>query len=182
MKFLFTIFRFLNLFLNFLAVFLLPSVKIKKCFSVSYVERLSATVIISSCIFSPFLNPIIFNLFFSFIAFAKSTSRYDGILGTIISPPKAFLHAQSTFFTDSKRGAVLNLLGESQGGGGDALRVISELGMRSWFREEFYLNLTTQKLGAFDPYMNEYVLSLNQTPIPIPPEVLPCGTQVTRNG
>jgi|TARA_R110002110_G_scaffold76594_2_gene201682 hypothetical protein len=114
------------------------------------------------------------------------------ILGTQISRleeygisfnPESFIaYGPSVFFTDSKRGAVLNLLGESQGGGGDALRVISELGMRSWFREEFYLNLTTQKLGAFDPYMNEYVLSLNQTPIPIPPEVLPCGTQVTRNG
>mgnify|MGYP003665410572 FL=1 len=44
----------------------------------------------------------------------------------------------------------------------------------------FYLNLTTQKLGAFDPYMNEYVLSMNQVALPIPPEVIPCGSQITK--
>lgn len=100
--------------------------------------------------------------------------------GISFNPESFIAYGPSVFFTDSKRGAVLNLIGESQGGGGDSLRVISELGMRSWFREEFYLNLTTQKLGAFDPYMNEYVLSMNQVALPIPPEVIPCGSQITK--
>jgi len=102
--------------------------------------------------------------------------------GISFNPESFIAYGPSVFFTDAKRGAVLNLIGESQGGGGDSLRVVSELGMRSWFREEFYTNLTTQKLGAFDPYMNEYVLSLNQVPIPIPPEVIPCGSQITKQG
>ena len=38
--------------------------------------------------------------------------------------------------------------------------------MRSWFRDEFYENLNNQKLGAFDPYMDEYVLGMNEKPVP----------------
>jgi len=100
--------------------------------------------------------------------------------GISFNPESFVAYGPSVFFTDAKRGAVLNLMGESQGGSGDSLRVISETGMRSWFRERFYLNLNTQKLGAFDPYMNEYVLALNTIPLPIPPDVVPCGTEITK--
>lgn len=100
--------------------------------------------------------------------------------GISFNPESFVAYGPNVFFTDAKRGAVLNLIGESQGGGGDSLKVISETGMRSWFRERFYLNLNTQKLGAFDPYMNEYVLSLNTIALPIPQEVIPCGTEITK--
>lgn len=77
------------------------------------------------------------------------------------------------YFTDQKRGAVLRLRGSA--GQNEQLDVISEYGMRSWFRDSFNgrgeasatapnptnINLNTQKIGGFDPYMNEYVVSLN---------------------
>ena len=60
---------------------------------------------------------------------------------------------------------------------GENLTVLSELGMRSWFRDLFIGKNNTQKLGAFDPYMNEYVLSSNDTELPAEEVVLNCGVQ-----
>ena len=83
------------------------------------------------------------------------------------------------FFTDTKRGAVLNLRGASQGS--DQLQVVSQYGMNSWFRDRFNAQLATQKLGGYDPYMNEYVLTTNNTGIFIPgPAKVPCGTTLTQ--
>ena len=84
------------------------------------------------------------------------------------------------FFTDTKRLAVLKLRGTSRDN--DSLEVISETGMRSWFRDTFITQLTTQKLGGYDPYMGEYVLSTNTTPVPFPTPPIPCGTTLEFNG
>jgi hypothetical protein len=81
------------------------------------------------------------------------------------------------FFTDVKRGAVIQLVGNASGN--DQLAVISELGMRTWFRDEFNRSYDTQKLGGFDPYMNEYVLSTNDIDLPSNPECLACGVLQT---
>lgn len=81
----------------------------------------------------------------------------------------------SKFFTDAKRGAVIQLTGQGQA---EQLSVVSESGMRSWFRDLFIGSGGTQKLGAFDPYMNEYVLSSNITNLPVEEQVQNCG--VTR--
>lgn len=81
------------------------------------------------------------------------------------------------FFTDIKRGAVIQLIGNSTGN--DQLAVISELGMRTWFRDTFNASYGTQKLGGFDPYMNEYVLCTNEREIPLNPECLGCGIRQT---
>ena len=80
------------------------------------------------------------------------------------------------YFTDSKRGAVIQLRGSGQG---EQLTVISEAGMRSWFRDLFNESFATQKLGAFDPYMNEYVLSSNDIALPIEVPCDNCG--ITRS-
>ena len=80
------------------------------------------------------------------------------------------------FFTDSKRGAVIQLKGSGQG---EQLTVISEMGMRSWFRDLFIGSYDTQKLGAFDPYMNEYVLSSNTVALPSEEVVSRCGVTTT---
>ena len=82
------------------------------------------------------------------------------------------------FFTDAKRGVVLNLRGASQQS--DQLSVISQYGMNTWFRDLFNNQLTTQKLGGYDPYMNEYVLSSNGNPLPIPPPLLGCNSTVNQ--
>jgi len=93
----------------------------------------------------------------------------------ISNNPESFVqYGYDNFFTDSKRGAVLQLRGQGQA---QQLTVISELGMRSWFRDLFLGKNDTQKLGAFDPYMNEYVLSSNDTKLPVEEVVLNCGVK-----
>ena len=82
------------------------------------------------------------------------------------------------FFTDTKRGAVINLRGASQGS--DQLQVVSTYGMNSWFRDAFNAQLTTQKLGAYDPYMQEYVLGTNLQQVPTPLNEVPCGTTISQ--
>lgn len=81
------------------------------------------------------------------------------------------------FFTDAKRGAVIQLKGgDSQN---EQLVVASEQNMRTWFRDEFNASFNFQKLGGFDPYMNEYVLSMNDIQLPINPQCITCGTSQT---
>ena len=80
------------------------------------------------------------------------------------------------FFTDAKRGAVIHLFGD---GTNEQLTVISEQGMRSWFRDEFIEGFNTQKLGGYDPYMDEYVLASNDVLLPGEVECLECGTTQT---
>jgi len=104
------------------------------------------------------------------------------ILGTQIARTEEYgisFHPESyvqwgpdRFFTDVKRGAVLNLKG-------DQLIVVSELGMRTWFRDEFIESFNTQKLGGYDPYLNEYVLTTNSEELPKPIECLACGVYQT---
>ena len=94
----------------------------------------------------------------------------------ISANPESFVqYGFSKFFTDSKRGALIQLRGSGQS---EALSVISEIGMRSWFRDLFIGSGNTQKLGAFDPYMNEFVLSSNSIALPAEEVVYNCG--VTR--
>ena len=81
------------------------------------------------------------------------------------------------YFTDVKRGAVLQLVGNSYSN--DQLRVVSEQGMRTWFRDNFIENFNTQKLGGFDPYLNEYVLTTNTQQLPQPQSCLSCGVSQT---
>ena len=100
--------------------------------------------------------------------------------GISYNPESFVAHGYDMFFTDVKRGAVLKLRGTSRNN--DSLEVISQQGMRSWFRDEFYESIQTQKLGGFDPYMDEYVLAMNCDQIPLPPEISQCGYKLQRNG
>ena len=77
------------------------------------------------------------------------------------------------YFTDTKKGAVIHIQGDSMQS--DQLRVISEFGMRTWFRDEFIDAQTTQKLGGYDPYMNEYVLTSNDIQVPSVIDCIGCG-------
>jgi len=81
------------------------------------------------------------------------------------------------FFADAKRGAVIQLKGgDSQN---EQLVAISEQNMRTWFRDKFNSSFNYQKLGGFDPYMNEYVLSMNDQKLPSNPQCLGCGISQT---
>lgn len=81
----------------------------------------------------------------------------------------------NSFFADIKRGAVLMLSGRSQG---EALTVISDQGMSTWFRDMFVASYNTQKLGGFDPYMKEYVMTSNEILKPADEECISCGTSL----
>jgi len=76
------------------------------------------------------------------------------------------------FFTDSKRGAVIQLRGSSSRD--EQLKVVSEFKMRSWFRDLFIGSFNNQKIGGYDPYMNEYVLSSNDNTLPSEIVPSPC--------
>ena len=93
--------------------------------------------------------------------------------------PESFVSwGSSMFFTDTKRSAVLMLKGSRSGS--DQLVEISSFGLRSFFRDQFNAQVATQKLGGYDPYMDEYVLSTNNDPVPTETPVLPCGQKVTQ--
>ena len=92
----------------------------------------------------------------------------------ISNNPESFVAwGENKYFTDVKRGAVLQLIGGSVSD--EKLIVISESGMRSWFRDLFTDAFTTQKLGGYDPYMDEYVLTSNTILKPEIPVCLACG-------
>lgn len=78
------------------------------------------------------------------------------------------------FFTDAKRGAVIQLLGSTAASMG--LSVISESGMSTWFRDLFQVSFDYQKLGGYDPYSEEYVLSSNTRKLPTETSCIPCGS------
>lgn len=93
----------------------------------------------------------------------------------ISNNPESFVRwGADKYFTDAKRGSVIKLKGSSAKN--EQLSVISEQGMRSWFRDLFVDSFNTQKLGGFDPYMNEYVISSNNVLKPVDEECIDCGT------
>ena len=79
--------------------------------------------------------------------------------------PESFAeYGYDKYFTDSRRGVVIQLKGSAYSN--EQLNVISDMGMSSWFRDLFLVDPNTQKLGGYDPYMKEYVLSSNSTLLP----------------
>ena len=97
--------------------------------------------------------------------------------GISFNPESYVQWGYDRFFTDIKRGAVIQLTGDT--GPGEKLTVLSDQSMRTWFRDTFNQSFNTQKLGGFDPYMNEYVLNINDTLLPVTVECLNCGINRT---
>lgn len=97
--------------------------------------------------------------------------------GISFNPESYVKWGYDKFFTDVKRGAVIQLRGNSYSS--DELKVVSEMNMRTWFRDTFNESFNTQKLGGFDPYMNEYVLSSNDIQLPSNHQCLDCGISQT---
>ena len=93
--------------------------------------------------------------------------------GISFNPESYIQWGEDRYFTDVKRGAVINLKDSETGM--SQLQVISEAGMSTWFRDLFITDFDTQKLGAYDPYSKEYVLSSNETKIPTVTECISCG-------
>ena len=93
--------------------------------------------------------------------------------GISFNPESYVQWGYDRFFTDVKRGVVIQLRGNAAQN--EELKVVSEMGMRTWFRDTFNDSFNSQKLGGFDPYMNEYVLSTNDIEIPVSPQCIECG-------
>ena len=93
--------------------------------------------------------------------------------GISFNPESYIQWGKDRFFTDVKRGAVINL-SDSETGLSE-LKVVSDSGMSTWFRDLFNTDFGTQKLGAYDPYSEEYVLSSNNRRVPYVSECLDCG-------
>jgi hypothetical protein len=97
----------------------------------------------------------------------------------ISNNPESFaVYGSDVYFTDTKRSVVINLQGGSAQG--DALNVISEYGMKYWFRDKFNEFDNTFKLGGYDPYMGEYVLSITTTEMPTDDNLYGCGVTLSK--
>jgi hypothetical protein len=78
----------------------------------------------------------------------------------ICKQPESFASfGNDIYFTDIKRGAVLKLSGEQ-------LLVISDIGMRSYFRDSFSPIKNAPVRGAYDPFVKDYVLHVGNEPAP----------------
>jgi hypothetical protein len=84
---------------------------------------------------------------------------YSAEYGISNNPESFAKWGNDIYFTDQKRGAVLNLI---EGAG---ISVVSNFGMKNWFRDLFDDYPSTQKLGAYDPYEFKYVLVSNETSV-----------------
>ena len=93
--------------------------------------------------------------------------------GISFNPESYVQWGYDRFFTDAKRGSVIQLKGTDTQM--EQLIAISNQNMRTWFRDVFNITFNTQKLGGFDPYMNEYVLVVNDQSLPINDQCLNCG-------
>ena len=96
----------------------------------------------------------------------------------ISNHPESFAaFGENKYFSDAKRNVVIKLTGTSAQN--EVLTVVSNEGMRSWFRDLFAEASATQKLGGYDPYMHEYVFSTNTIVKPETELCIACG--VTEN-
>ena len=86
---------------------------------------------------------------------------FAGEYGISRNPESFSFDANRLYFTDTKRGSVLRL-------GGNGITEISNSGMRRYFKDEFKDALFIKKVGAFDPYQDQYVLSVTNESIVTP--------------
>ena len=97
----------------------------------------------------------------------------------ISNNPESFaFYGYDVFFTDVKRGSVINIKGES--GSSDQLNVISNLGMGSWFRDQFLESKNKINLGGFDPYTKEYVVSVTDDELDETVTQIECGFSLSQ--
>lgn len=79
---------------------------------------------------------------------------YPGEWGISRNPESFAEWGGEIYFTDSRRGSVLQMLGNQ-------INPISSNGMTDYFRDMMLTSPNTQKLGGYDPHTRKYVLSSN---------------------
>jgi len=92
----------------------------------------------------------------------------NGEWGISRNPESFAKTGDNVYFTDARRGVVLKLNNQ-------IITEISSFGLNDYFRDLMMDNPTTQKIGAFDPYDNMYVLSTNNQ------SVVPCMLTLSRD-
>lgn len=97
---------------------------------------------------------------------------FTGEYGISKNPESFSEFGNRVWFTDAKRGRVLRL-------STDGITPISEYGMRDYFRDSFRAYTNNKKIGAYDPYFDQYILNVNQEEI-LNPLLTDCGTIVYR--
>lgn len=100
----------------------------------------------------------------------------DGEWGISKHPESFAKWAEDIYFADQRRGVVLQMRGQQ-------LLEISTLGMTDYFRDLMKDNPNTQKLGAYDPHNNMYVLTTNdQRSIPCVLSIAPTSLSIPKFG
>lgn len=97
-------------------------------------------------------------------------------LGISNNPESFSVYGSDVFFTDAKRGVVLRVTS------GNQIDIISNKNMRSFFRDEFINNVNNIKIGGYDPFSDEYVLSIKDDTLPISKAVFDCGFNISQQG
>ena len=109
--------------------------------------------------------------------FSTQTARVEEY-GISRNPESFVRHGADYFFTDTKRGAVIRLNGirvnDMQ------MVVISDAGLRSYFRDNLKANMDKQHIGGFDEHADEYVLSSTDVSLPEESIIEPCDIIMQR--
>lgn len=99
---------------------------------------------------------------------------YTGEYGISDNPESFAKYGSTIWFADSKRGCVMRL---SQ----DGLTEISQYGMGDYFRDDSINNPNSKRLGAYDPYFDQYVLTLGDQPT-LDLLQVECGGNIYKSG
>ena len=99
---------------------------------------------------------------------------YAGEYGISRNPESFAFDSNQVYFTDSKRGCVCRL-------SANGITEISMAGMVNFFKESYKGSSNTKKLGAFDPYYDQYVLHNDDNSVSMEVNI-PCSGSSLRNG
>ena len=77
---------------------------------------------------------------------------YTGEYGISSNPESFAFNGNNLYFSDARSGAIMRL-------GANGLTEISDAGMRTWFKDKFNDTKDYYKVGAFDSYYDQYVVS-----------------------
>ena len=99
---------------------------------------------------------------------------YAGEYGISNNPESFAKYGNTMWFADSKRGAIMRL---SQ----DGLTEVSSYGMSDYFRDDSINNATAKRLGSYDPYFDQYVLSIGDAPA-LDVLQVECGANIYKTG
>lgn len=99
---------------------------------------------------------------------------YAGEYGISRNPESFAFDANNIYFIDSKRGCVCRL-------GAQGITEISMAGMRTFFKDDFKNAIDNKKLGAYDPYLDQYVVH-SSTDLLLKPVNIDCSGVFYRGG